>query len=149
MKYFMISLTKVEILDHVSLNSTYMGAKGGDDSGFFERVRTIEDDDPLLSRFWIEMCGVLTDQLKEFTTSSSDQADILTLNFEVSGAFDESLVPSIKEDLFAAMAAGITARWFAYTLPDKAEDWNSQSRSMLARAVSKLCHRRRPSRPSQ
>ena len=146
MKNIIISIAKPSILENVSLNTSYVGAKSRNDSLEFDKVATISEDDTLLTRFWVEMCGVVTDRLKEFIVSSTGDSEKLSITLELSNAYDESLSPSVKDDVFSAIAAGVTARWLQYTLPERASEWHQSATSLLERSFSKLCQRRKPSR---
>ena len=148
MKSISISLAKSEILEDVSLNTAYTGAKSSDDKAY-NRVATIPQDDPLLSKFWIETGGRVIDQLKEFVVSSSLDEEKFRMTLEVSGAFEESLEPTVKDDIHAAVTAGVMTRWLRYTYPDKATEWESHTTYLLGSVLSKLCHRRRPLRIKQ
>lgn len=149
MKNININIDKSIIFRDVSLNSAYAGAKNTSENGFFERVATIEADEELLSHFWTDMCGLITDRLRAFVTSAEQKEDSLHLTLEVSGSYDDSLTPSVISDLFAAMTAGISARWFSFTFPQQTTDWKIQSNELLNRVIGKLCHRKRPTRSSE
>ena len=146
MKEILININKKEILDEVSLNTAYAGAKTQGEAGIFERVAAIEADEALLSKFWLEMTGQLAETLQGFIKSAEHSQTALKLNLETSGAYDESLTPSLVEDVKAALAAGITQRWFTYTLPSRAEEFCRNSELLLKRIISKLCHRKKPVR---
>lgn len=146
MKNISLSISKTSILDEVALNSEYAGAKSGSDSEIYDRVAVIPQDNEILSRFWTQMCAQVIRQLKEFIGMSQLSESSLSLTLLLSGAYDDALTPSVKDDINAAIAAGVTARWFRYTFPDKLSDWESQSARALDSALSKLCMRRRPIR---
>lgn len=146
MKILNISIKKAEILEEVALAAAYSGAKTEAAEGFFDRVATIEDDSGILSRFWTLICGRVADKLKNFITASEISGDSLSLTLELSGAYDDTLSPSVKSDLFSAMASGVTAKWFRITFPARAPEWEDQSAELLERALSKLCHRLPPQR---
>lgn len=144
MKNLIISIALSSIIDDVSLNSAYAGAKSNDDGSLFSRVATISDDRTLLSKFLTETCGMVTDRLKEFIVSSSLDSSNFSLKLEISNAFDESLAPFIKDDIHSAIVSGVIYRWFRFTFPDRAEEWKNQSVCLLSSALSKLCQRRKP-----
>lgn len=148
MKNIEIIISKTEVLEKVSLESAYTGAKTDQDDRFYDRVATIDADKELLSGFWIESCGKITDKLREFIRSSVNNELALTLNLEISNAYDEALTPSVKEDLRGVLLYGIIGRWFRFTFPERSAEWLAQSSDLLERACSKLCHRSRPVRKS-
>ena len=117
MKYIKIEIKQNEIFEEVSLATAYTGAKTESDKAFYERVATINCDDTLLRRFWNQACGIVTARFKNFIRESEIKEDLLMLNLELSNAYDDAMTPSVKSDLFSAMAAIVTERWFRITCP--------------------------------
>ena len=148
MKNITIIIAKAASFRDVAVNTAYTGAKNSSLPEFFDKVATISQDDEILGRFWTEMCGKITDRFKEFPLSSTIGDEAFTLSLELSGSYDDSLTQSVADDIKAALSAGVTARWFAYTCPEKTDEWLRQSDTLLASALSKLCQRRRPLRHS-
>lgn len=146
MKIISLSLAKSTIIDDVALNCAYTGVKSEDGGNIYERVATLEEDTLILSDFFFEMCGEITDKLKEFIISSDLSDENFNLVLQISGAYDDALTPSVKKDICNSLEAGITARWFQFTYPSRASEWREKSISLLNRSVSKLCQRRRPQR---
>ena len=147
MKKYEISIKKDEILEEVSLNTAYTGAKTGDIPGTFDKVATIEGDHRLLGKIWGWVCGEVIEKVREFIADSESAENELKIILEMSEAFDSSLFPSVVSDMKAAVAAGVSARWFGYSFPEKAGEWEGLFERLLQRAFSKLCHRRKPHRP--
>lgn len=143
-----IVFNKSNIFDEVSLNSEYIGAKNESDENIYERVSTVSADEDLLNRFLTEMQGVIIEKLREFITDVKYSSQDFSVTMELSGAYDEALTPSVKEDLFAAMSKGVCARWFRFTYPAKSSEWLNQSDALLSRAYAKLCYRKKPQRLS-
>ena len=146
MKQIEIIINKVEVLDEISLNSAYAGTKTVGEEGFYDRVATVEADSLLLSRFWTEMYGEVTEKFREFIVKAEKTETDFSLTLELSNAYDESLTPSVREDIFGGMVKGMMAYWFRYTCPDKSPEWQKESSSLLSRAFAKLCFRKRPRR---
>lgn len=146
MKEIKLIFNKTEIFDEVSLNSEYLGAKSDDAGGIYDRVATNPADEAILSRFFNEMYGCVTERLREFITGTTRDDNGFTLNLELSNAYDDTLTPGVREDLFGCIAKGVAARWLRLTSTDRATIWQSESDSLLARAFAKLCFRRRPTR---
>ena len=146
MKFIKIFIAKADVFKEVSLNTAYTGAKSATENGLFDRVATINADSPILSRFWVQACGEVTEKLKGMIVASESFSEALSVSLELSGAYDDSLTPSVEADLSAAIAAGVTARWMRLSFPDKASEWEAQSAHLLHRAFAKLCHRKKPTR---
>ena len=143
MRKVVININKSDILDTVALNSAYVST---DKEHTGERVETIETDNSILTRFWSEMCGNVTEKLRNFIFTGAVNLESMKLELELSNAYDESLTPSVINDLSAAMVAGVTARWFQFRFHDRYEEWDNRSAQLLDRAFSKLCHRKKPTR---
>lgn len=134
-------------MKEVSLASSYAGAKSeAADAEFFDRVAVISADAALLTRFWHETAGIITGRLQPFIVAAGIDDDRLTLKMEMSGSYDESLNTSVEADLFSSLSTGVTARWFRYSFPARAAEWEKESLDLLERAFRKLCHRIRPQR---
>ncbi|MCH5226056.1 MAG: hypothetical protein J1D77_08630 [Muribaculaceae bacterium] len=146
MKQIQISISLKEVLASVALQTAYAGNKTEGGLKTFERVATIGRDSPLLLRYWREACGSLADNLRGFIAAYSLTEDALRVTLETSGAYDDAMTPSLTLDIFESIWAKVTARWCDITLPDKARDFHRQADSATERAVSKLCHRKKPVR---
>ena len=146
MKNIAISVTKSEILDEVSLHTAYMGVKTEAGENLYQRVAIVNEDCDLLERVWNEKCGSLIEYLKDFIVISESIGSSLSFTLEVSGSYDESMTPSLKSDIFEAMVSGVTAGWLRYSFPEKQNEWEDKFIQLMQRALTKLCHRKRPVR---
>ena len=146
MKKINISITKQEIFHEVSLNTAYTSVKSDNPKAIFPRVATIDEDSTILSRFWILACGTITEKFRNLITVSSTTGDNLALTLDVSGSFDDSLTESLKQDIFDALVAMVTAHWITLSLPEKSSEWQLQGSRLLESAYSKLYCRKRPTR---
>ena len=145
MKKILLKFNKNAIMEEVGMTSAYLGAKSGEEEGkSFLKIATIEADRDLLDRFWVEMTGRIADKLKNVIKSNSLSETDFEMELEVSGAYDESLTPSVERDLYASLVAWVTARWLRYTFPDRANEWEAEANSLLERAFCKLCYRKKP-----
>ena len=86
------------------------------------------------------------EKFQSLITASVVNDEKMSLNLELSSAYDESVTESMIADIYSAIAAGITARWFRVAYPEKAEEWQLQSKDLLNRASSKLFYRQKPRR---
>ena len=119
------------------------GVKSDDsDSGaLFERVATVEEDADLFARYWRDACAIVAERLKQFVGRRVWREE-LSLNLEVSGAFDDSLSPSVETAVFSVIAAPLSARWFRLSMKEKAEEWEEEASRLLAEIERMLFHRR-------
>lgn len=143
MKTIEISINKSAVIKAVSLNSNYLDAAKDDNAN---RISTLEYDDNILSGFWTDCCGEVCEKLKEFIAGSQISSSEFYLKLELSGAFDDNLAPSVETDIQDALTAGITSRWLGLRASEMADDWMNKASALLKRALSKLCHRKRPVR---
>ncbi len=150
MKYINLSFTNAEIFQELAKTTAYTGVKNEseDAATAFNRVATVEEDSGLLQRYWEMACSELIEKLKRFVTSAVNTSDRLTLSLETSGAYDDSLTPSLKTDLFSFLVASIAARWFRMVLKERAEEYGREASAKLTEAERKLYYRKRPQRKS-
>lgn len=146
---FKITFSKSKIIDKVSLNTAYTGAKNAKESGYYDRVATIKADRVLLESLVGQSAGLLMERLKDFITVPFLGGDEISFTLELSGAFDESLIPSVTNDLEDVLVTATTAAWMRIADVTKAENWERETSAILQRGIAKLCHRRRPVRGNQ
>ncbi|MBD5358116.1 MAG: hypothetical protein HDR88_14155 [Bacteroides sp.] len=148
MKTIKIDIKRCDIDEELSKITAYTGAKsisgGGNED--FDRVATVEEDSAMLNRYWHNAAGILTEHLKEFVVSANTIGGEMVFTLEVSGAYDESLTPSVKEGMFAFVAASMAKNWFLLTYPEKAPEWEAETSRLLRETAIKLYHRRKPIR---
>lgn len=132
-------------MESVALATAYTGAKSVDDNAY-DRVATVDADASLLNSCWDKVCGRVAEKLQPFLSSSETGEEEFTLNLEVSGAYCDSLTPSVNSDLQACLTSGIIAEWFRFACPTKTPEWETESHCLLNRAFSKLCSRKKPRR---
>ena len=147
MKQIFIKLSKTDILEEVSLNSEYLGAKNAaEKEGLYARVATISHDRSLLDRLFADTFGNLSEKLREFIIETGLSDDGATLTLSLSNAYDDALTDSVNDDLRAGMVKGVAAAWFRFTYPEESQSWALESEKLFERAHAKLCYRRRPKR---
>lgn len=146
MKNIEIYLTKTAILEEVDIYTAYTGSKISAESDAFGRIATIKADEELLTKSYRRIFGVITDSMKEFLADSSLEDKGMRLSLSLSNAYDDTLTPSLKDDLLAFFAAEITADWFRFSLPERENEWRELAHGALNRMIKKLCHRKKPTR---
>lgn len=143
MKSINIAINKSDVFEAVSLNADYSSTNVED----LKRISTLDVDKDILTRFWKETGGNISEKLKTFISIISFSEDIINVVLEVSNAYDDALTSSVETDLYSAIVAGITAKWFSFTLRDLHQEWEEQMEKLFNRIISKLCYRKRPVRP--
>ncbi len=148
MKTININIARSEIDKELSKITAYTGAKSiaGGSQEDFDRVATADEDAAMLDRYWLNAAGMLAEHLKEFITSASADTAGISFALEMSGAYDDSLTPSLKEGAAALVAAAMAKSWFSMTYPEKAAEWEAECVRLLKETDRKLYHRRKPAR---
>ena len=147
MKELIIKIDKDAIMQEVSLASSYAAAKLENvDKSMYERIAAVDSDAVIISRFWTEACGEISENLKDFIVVEVLTADHYEITLQLSNAYDETLNKSVESDLFSSLSAAITGKWFRYVYASRAEEWLMESKALLNRAARKLCHRVAPRR---
>lgn len=148
MKTIKIDIKRVEIDRELSKITSYTGAKGVPKPNLedFDRIATVDEDASLLDRYWTNAYNVLAEHLREFLESTEADSEEMSFTLLLSSAYDDSLTQSVKEELFAFVAATMTKSWFDITYPDKSAEWEAESMRLLAGISRKLFHRRKPTR---
>ena len=71
-----LSIKKANVYDEVAKLTGYVGAKNIEDTGkAYDRVFTTDDDRLMLERFWREAVGAITDEVKRFIITVSNQVN--------------------------------------------------------------------------
>lgn len=148
MKTIDINIARSDIDNELSKITAYTGAKSFPECSQEEldRVATVDEDAALLDRFWLNAAGILAEHLKDFISAASTAEGNISFTLEVSGAYDDSLTPSLIEGATAFVAASMVRSWFAITFPGKTTEWEAECMRLLREISRKLYHRRKPER---
>ena len=150
-----LSIKKASVYDEVSKLTGYVGAKTMDDTGkAYDRVFTTDDDRLMLERFWREAVGAITDEVKRFIITVSNQAnsqyvdisEVWTANLKMPSNFDINLVDTINDSLFSYIVNSIASKWFAITNKEEAKMYSEMATACGNEAKSKLYYRKNPKR---
>lgn len=146
MKNIKICITKAKVFETVSLNSAYTGAKQANDKAEYDKIATVAADEALLATFWREVTGEVAEKFREQITLCELTDESFEITLGLSESFDDTLAPSLTDDITAAVCSGVTARWFRFTDPQRAGEWGSNAEALLERALAKVWQRRKPKR---
>lgn len=143
-----IIITKARVMEEVAASTAYAGAKTDtqDPESSYYRIAASSTDSAIFGRFWRECCSRIADELKNFVTDACFGDEVFSLSLLASGSFDAAFIPSVNADIHAAAVADLTASWFQYTVPARAQEWRTQCRQAIDNALSKLYHRKAPRR---
>ena len=152
---FVLSITKAKVFDEVAKLTGYVCAKNIEDTGkAYDRVFTTDDDRLMLERFWREAVGAITDEVKRFIITVSNQvnsqyvdiSEVWTATLEMPSNFDSNLVDSINDSLFSCVVNSIASKWFAITNKEEADMYSGMAINCGNEAKSKLYYRKKPKR---
>lgn len=150
-----LSIKKANVYDEVAKLTGYVGAKNIEDTGkAYDRVFTTDDDRLMLERFWREAVGAITDEVKRFIITVSNQvnsqyvdiSEVWTATLEMPSNFDSNLVDSINDSLFSCVVNSIASKWFAITNKEEADMYSGMAINCGNEAKSKLYYRKKPKR---
>ena len=148
------TVNKANVYNEVAKTTSYTGAKMEKDDNAYQRIFTKDEDRLMLERFWIETCNAVTDQLKQFIVSVSDQAvnyDInLEMNYEVtlelSSSYDTNLSGSVNTSLFSFFVSSIVSKWFKFTNKEDEEIYVKEAVGLMNDVISKVYWKKKPKR---
>ncbi|MDE6578420.1 MAG: hypothetical protein K2K58_09665, partial [Muribaculaceae bacterium] len=112
----------------------------------FGRIVSGKGDANLLNRYWEEGVSTLVEKLKSYVSDTEFSGDRLSLEFTVSGAYEETLTPSVAAGCFSYMVGLIASKWFRITFPGQASEYEERAFRRLTDIERQLCHRRPPVR---
>ena len=150
-----LKICKRDVYEEVAKTTAYTGAKKVEDEASYDRIFVTDADRLMLERFWREACNAVTDQLKEFIVTVSEQSTISNMidinnNYEaelsLSNLYDESLTGSIQNSLFSFFVETIISKWYTITNKEEAQVAAANAVGMLNDAVHKIYHRKKPTR---
>lgn len=141
-----VTVEKDWVMGEVARTADYVGAKTGDEATY-ERIRTVEEDEELLSRHWVEAKSSVIDAMKEWLESEEEADGAWHVRLRLPRLFPSSLLRSLTAELRAAMAYHVLQAWFMVTNKEEAEAYAQLAAGCLASAEKMALHRERPQRP--
>ncbi len=142
------SITKSAVYDEVSKTTAYTGKKATQDEGAFERVALMEEDKEMLSRFWNEAAQSITEMVKPFLGSVTNNSTVFSATLSMSSSWDQALAESLKQSIENYFAATLIGGWCQLTKKDEVEAYAQEAAAILLDIKSKLWYRKKPTRPT-
>ena len=145
-----LTITKSEVFAEVAQTTTYTGAKIDDDANAYDRIRTVDEDQSELQRFWDESRAEVAQAFIRMLVSEGMAANGDTYNvvLNVSVNFDNALLPSMQLSLFSFFVQNIAAKWYAYTNKKEEVDVVRKAKALLDDVKEKSLYKKRPTRPT-
>lgn len=149
MKTIILEVARSDIEGKVAQTTAYLGWKSPGEEGrgeLLDRVATVDGDADMLSGFIAEGYASAVERLKGFVADAAFSEDNVRLMLEVSGAYDDSVTPTLATGFRSFLVATVMAGWLRLSFPDKAEEWEKEAQRLLFTMERNLYHRRRPTR---
>lgn len=146
MKSIALTIDKAKVYEEVAQTTAYVGAKMADDTSY-DAIRTIDEDESALERFWNESMSIATNLLSEFLEDKTEREGIHVFFLQISNLFDENLTLSLQNNLFSFFVTSIVSQWFTYANKQEAQTYDQQSAAFLENMLHTLSLRMRPRRP--
>lgn len=144
-----LKVEKAGVYEEVAQTTSYTGAKMMDgDAKAYDRIFTTDEDASQLERFWNESCAGAVEALKKYVAEESSDTTAFEVKLEVSSAFDSSLLPSIRKELFSYFVMSITGKWYAFTNKGESGAYLASAGESLEGVKRKVCYKKRPKRPT-
>ena len=145
-----LSISKSAVFKEVGQTTSYTGAKMEADANAFERISTVDEDQPELGRFWDESRAEVAQAFIRMLVSEgmAEDGDTYQLELNVSVAFDNALLPGMELGLFSYFVQSITAKWYEFTNKKEAGDFATVGKSILDEVKEKAFFKKKPTRPT-
>lgn len=142
-----LTIKQSEVFSEVAQTTSYTGAKMDDDANAYERISTVDEDQPELKRFWDESRAEVAQTFIRMLSSEGMDGDNYNLVLNVSVSFDTALLPGMQLGLFSYFVQSITAKWYVYTNKKEAGDYAARSIATLEEVKEKAFFKKKPVRP--
>lgn len=142
-----LSVSKSAVLEEVAQTTGYTGAKMDDDANAYERISTVDEDQPELQRFWDESRAEIAQAFIRMLVSEGMAGDTYNLILNVSLSFDTALLPGMQLGLFSYFVQNITSKWYVFTNKKEAGEFSAVGKGILDEVKEKAFFKKKPVRP--
>lgn len=130
MKTYQLEILQSDVFDSISALTHYTGAKDTADQSAFDRIATIDANDEILSKFWLQASNQLVIMLSQFLgnvyyqkqvtttsngTSTTTQVPGIFVTLNMTSNWDPHLLPALTQAASNFMLARITELWYRMT----------------------------------
>lgn len=143
-----LTIKQSEVFSEVAQTTSYTGAKMDDDANAYERISTVDEDQPELKRFWDESRAEVAQTFIRMLSSEGMDGDNYNLVLNVSVSFDTALLPGMQLGLFSYFVQSITAKWYVFTNKKEAGDFADRGSAILEEVKEKAFFKKKPTRPT-
>ena len=148
MKTLLLTVGREDVYSEVEKTTEYTGAKMMPaDEGAHDRLSVTEADRELLSRFFDEAAGVVTDECKRFVDEVTLDEAGYEARLSMSDSYDEHLSDSIRTSLRNFFVAAVIAKWCKIVGSDAGAAYTADATAAMLDVRSKIFNRKRPQKP--
>ena len=148
MKTLLLTVGREDVYSEVEKTTEYTGAKMMHaDKGAHDRLSVTEADRELLSRFFDEAAGVVTDECKRFVDEVTLDEAGYEARLSMSDSYDEHLSDSIRTSLRNFFVAAVIAKWCKIVGSDAGAAYSADATAAMLDVRSKIFNRKRPQKP--
>ena len=148
MKELLLTAKREDVYSEVEKTTEYTGAKMMHaDEGAHDRLAVTEADRELLSRFFDEAAGVVTDECKRFVDEVTLDEAGYEARLSMSDSYDEHLSDSIRTSLRNFFVAAVIAKWCKIVGSDAGAAYSADATAAMLDVRSKIFNRKRPQKP--
>lgn len=145
MKTLLLTVSREDVYSEVEKTTEYTGAKMMQaDKGAHDRLSVTEADRELLSRFFDEAAGVVTDECKRFVDEVTLDEAGYEARLSMSDSYDEHLSDSIRTSLRNFFVAAVIAKWCKIVGSDAGAAYSADATAAMLDVRSKIFNRKRP-----
>lgn len=145
-----LTISQSAVFDEVAQATSYTGDKMDNDANAYDRIRTVDEDQTELKRFWDESRAEVAQMFIRLLASEGmgQDEDTYTLQLNVSVSFDTALLPSMQTGLFSYFVQSIAGKWYVYTNKGEAAQTDGRGRAILEEVREKAFYKKKPTRPT-
>lgn len=143
-----LTINQNDVLKEVAQTAEYTGDKMTEDSGAYERIRIVDDNQDELKLFWDECRAEVTKAFARLLGSETMSGTTYSLVLNVSAAFDSALTQSMQLGLKSYFVQSIVARWYVYANKKEAADYSARAAALLDEVREKAYFKKKPKRPT-
>ena len=138
-----LQINRSEVYQEVDKTTAYEGAH----SGAFDNVHAKPQDKEMLERYWAEGIAFITDIIKKYAESITDDNTGYKAILSLPSNYDTRMTGPMNKAAYTYLCNYITAKWLEMLSLEKASNYNAAATAQLAEMKSLFLHRVAPKRP--
>lgn len=139
-----IDVKRANVYAEVQKTTAYEGAH----SGAFDNVFSKPEDKEMLERYWTEASAFVTDLLKKYITSLTNNNTGYTAILALPSNFDVAMTTPMNEAAYTYMCNYIIGKWLEMLSIEKSAAYITAATQSFNELKTLLLHRVAPKRPT-